>query len=109
MDRTRSPIDRLALGDQRFCYLVVYLSRIGESRHYLFITIELSHRRLIANDDEKLFPALLTLLRCHKRLDPRRRLFKLAIIAMLVFCVRQLIRRTHGITDDLVRRRHRCR
>ena len=106
MYRSAGPIDRFAFGYELLRYLVVYLSRIAELGGDLFVVVQPRDIGFVRNDDRELFTALFALFRRDKCLHAGTRLFELAVIAMLVLCICELVRRADGVTDNLVRRRN---
>src|SRR5262249_51856016 len=103
---TRGPVECFAFRHQLLSFGAIDFSRIGEFGGDLFVAIKFGDVCFIADDNEELLPALFTPLWGGETSDARGGLLQLAVIAIHVLCVRELVRGPDDVAQHLVGGRH---
>src|SRR5687768_16966302 len=106
MYRSRRPVKWFSFSNERLRFCLGDLSRVSELCRYLFEAIEFRKIRFITYEHEHLLASLFAFFRRHEDAHAWRGCCKLAIVAILVLRVRELVWRADGISQNLLGRRH---
>src|SRR6185369_11898202 len=102
MNRSRSPVERLAFRYQLLRFCVVDSTRIRKLAGDLLVAVELCQIRFVAHKHEQLFLSFLAALGSREDANPGCGLLELAIVTVLVFGVSEFVGGADYIPEDFV-------
>src|SRR5215204_7287444 len=106
MDRTRQPIERLALSDETLRFAIIDVARIRKLGSDLLVVSKLRQRRFIANRQQQLFPPFFAAFWSSEDPHSWRALRQFTVVTINILRVGQLVWRSHDVPEDFVRGRH---
>ena len=109
MNRTGSPVENFAFADQALCFRLRNLARVSQLRRDVLVAIELGEQRLVTDGHEDLFLPFLGFLRRSKQAHAFAGPRQLAIVAIEILRIGELVWRSDDIAEHFVRRRNRVR